>query len=471
MKIRLLSDIHLETGPFTWQDQGEDVVVLAGDIGVGTQGIEWAKSITKPVIYVAGNHEHWGQADLEENIAAMRKAARRSNVHFLERDSVVLEVGGEEVHFLGCTLWTSYCGESRNMFLAALEGSRDYGKIRAPGWNKRNARRLKAFCRRHHLYEPSQEWGDADNVHPAMLLDLHRRSVAWLERQLDGFRMSEIPTVVVSHHAPSMQSLLRARMVSPVDISRYDRIRYRSEEAMHMAAYASDLDSLIKRYSRLLAFWLHGHTHEPLDYALNNVRVVCNPRGYHEPLQTKRDMQVAALFGIAMSAESIARDQADFAENPERGSVYNFERHKVLDLTDGLVPCLVPQARECIKDLLPIAEELRAIAAHPGLEDPALRMLFLRGLRHAARACYVVTEDIALNKNSTDGIDLDYVGRFTLEETSYTSNYGRVDIPVPRIVDALINEIGHAVEYYGGDGYARHVAGLWDRFNKHWIHA
>lgn len=31
MKIRQLSDIHLETGPFTYEDQGEDVVVLAGD--------------------------------------------------------------------------------------------------------------------------------------------------------------------------------------------------------------------------------------------------------------------------------------------------------------------------------------------------------------------------------------------------------------------------------------------------------
>ena len=45
MKIRQLSDLHLETGPFTWEDQGEDVVVLAGDIGVGIAGIEWAKTI------------------------------------------------------------------------------------------------------------------------------------------------------------------------------------------------------------------------------------------------------------------------------------------------------------------------------------------------------------------------------------------------------------------------------------------
>src|ERR1035437_9712065 len=107
MKIRQLSDIHLETGPFTYEDQGEDVVVLAGDIDVGTAGIEWAKTIPKPVIYVSGNHEHWGQ-DIYENLVAMRLAAKGSNVHFLENDEVNLTINGETVRFLGCTLWTDY---------------------------------------------------------------------------------------------------------------------------------------------------------------------------------------------------------------------------------------------------------------------------------------------------------------------------------------------------------------------------
>jgi len=26
--------------------------------------------------------------------------------------------------------------------------------------------------------------------------------------------------------------------------------------------------------------WIHGHTHDSFDYAVNGVRVVCNPRGY-----------------------------------------------------------------------------------------------------------------------------------------------------------------------------------------------
>ncbi|TFW72352.1 hypothetical protein C3Y98_04400 [Methylotenera oryzisoli] len=107
MKLRILSDLHLERNPFTYADQGEDVLILAGDIANGIDGIEWAKAIPKPVIYVAGNHEHWG-CDIYENLKAMRKAAKGSNVHFLENKQIDLTLNGETVRFLGCTLWTDY---------------------------------------------------------------------------------------------------------------------------------------------------------------------------------------------------------------------------------------------------------------------------------------------------------------------------------------------------------------------------
>lgn len=46
MKIRVLSDLHLEfTGylPNELPLVGEDLVVLAGDIGAGVEGIRWAQ--------------------------------------------------------------------------------------------------------------------------------------------------------------------------------------------------------------------------------------------------------------------------------------------------------------------------------------------------------------------------------------------------------------------------------------------
>jgi hypothetical protein len=29
-----------------------------------------------------------------------------------------------------------------------------------------------------------------------------------------------------------------------------------------------------------VSLWIHGHTHESVDYFVNSTRVVCNPRGY-----------------------------------------------------------------------------------------------------------------------------------------------------------------------------------------------
>ena len=62
MKIHILSDLHTEFSDFDPPETDADVVVLAGDIGVGPSGIEWAADhwLDRPVIYVAGNHEYYG---------------------------------------------------------------------------------------------------------------------------------------------------------------------------------------------------------------------------------------------------------------------------------------------------------------------------------------------------------------------------------------------------------------------------
>jgi hypothetical protein len=43
MKIRVLSDLHLEFAGWTPPPADADVIVLAGDIHVGVRGIEWAR--------------------------------------------------------------------------------------------------------------------------------------------------------------------------------------------------------------------------------------------------------------------------------------------------------------------------------------------------------------------------------------------------------------------------------------------
>jgi len=105
---------------------------------------------------------------------------------------------------------------------------------------------------------------------------LHRASVAWLREKLaepfDG------PTVVVTHHAPSLRSVPAAWRDDPVS-----------------AAYASNLDWLVEESGA--ALWVHGHVHESADYIISRTRVVCNPRGYW-PKQPNPHFKPGLMVGV-----------------------------------------------------------------------------------------------------------------------------------------------------------------------------
>jgi len=100
---------------------------------------------------------------------------------------------------------------------------------------------------------------DGDLIWPADVAAEHQRHRAAIEQVLavphDG------PTVVVTHHAPSIRS------IHPGD---------RGDAAS--AAYASDLEEVMLRHQP--ALWVHGHIHHASDYRFGDTRVVCNPRGY-----------------------------------------------------------------------------------------------------------------------------------------------------------------------------------------------
>ena len=52
MKIQYFSDLHLEFGTFQSPATDADVIIAAGDIGVGLQGVEWLQRYDRPVVYV-----------------------------------------------------------------------------------------------------------------------------------------------------------------------------------------------------------------------------------------------------------------------------------------------------------------------------------------------------------------------------------------------------------------------------------
>ena len=123
MKLQILSDLHLEmlNPPYSWRipETPAEMVVLAGDIGVGLKGLKWAlreaERLQKHAVYVPGNHEYYGERlTVLEN---MRAVARGSRVAVLDMD----EFTWNGVRFLGLTLWTDYLLFGREHRAGAME--------------------------------------------------------------------------------------------------------------------------------------------------------------------------------------------------------------------------------------------------------------------------------------------------------------------------------------------------------------
>ena len=89
MNLQIVSDLHLEFGPLSLPVKDTDVLIAAGDIDVGEAGIKWLQQFQCPVIYVAGNHEYWGE-DLHDFARYLTQCVRGERVHYLEKRKVII---------------------------------------------------------------------------------------------------------------------------------------------------------------------------------------------------------------------------------------------------------------------------------------------------------------------------------------------------------------------------------------------
>lgn len=250
MKLLVLSDLHVEFAPFVPEQvawAAADVVVLAGDIHTGVQGMAWARQAfaDKPIVYVAGNHEFYGQ-HWNRLLDKLRAHALIHDIYFLENEAVTLD----GIRFLGVTLWTDFeffGPENRaRMMVAAQLGLNDFQVIKAdPLVNEGKRSGYKSL-----------------KLTPSHTLQRHQESLVWLRQELQN-GVSE-RTVVVSHHYPHPNST---------------HPNWANDDIT--AIYGSKLSEDILLGAKV---WVHGHTHDSCDYRIDDgpcsVRVVCNPRGY-----------------------------------------------------------------------------------------------------------------------------------------------------------------------------------------------
>ena len=234
MRLQIVSDLHLSLAPCEIPDTGADVLILAGDIHRPQAALQWARSLDRRAIYVAGNHEYYGSSIPATN-RLLRELSRDSQVMVL--DCAEMRIG--DVRILGATLWSDFRilgdGPDREQVMAAaVRFSRDFSRIAIDEDQKE-------------VFTPE---------HCACLFERHAR---WLEARLDDPFAGE--TVVVTHFAPSRHSIAPRFAGSPLN-----------------ACFVSDLEALVANSGA--ALWIHGHTHDSFDYRLGETRVLANPRGY-----------------------------------------------------------------------------------------------------------------------------------------------------------------------------------------------
>lgn len=243
MKLRILSDLHVEHFDCTLSAVDANAILLAGDIGSGLRGMHWAAAqfgaeiaAGVPVVYVPGNHEFYG-SDMSEWTDSAKTLAAEKGLVFGDFASVLLKTEGERpVRLLAVTLWTDFAvfGESRVESCAKRTelALNDYNLITTGG------RRLR--------------WHDTRAI--------HEKAIAWLHAEAAKANPAGEKVVVVSHHAPSLHSSLHVYKDDPVT-----------------AGFASNLEAFVAEHVDL---WNHGHMHNGSDYTLGRCRVVANPRGY-----------------------------------------------------------------------------------------------------------------------------------------------------------------------------------------------
>ncbi len=265
LHIREVSDLHLEfyydlydkNGALAKQEVAQilpplptdkkSVLIVAGDLATARAAgrivtfMELVVNRFKHVIYVLGNHEHYGY-DISKSLDTIREALDSSSRVDMSKITIAgnsvetIVVGGVTFH---CgTMWTDYCRDPEVMKFVAGRYLNDHRSIRN---------------------------GDGTVFLPEDAQKIHFSSIKELGARMEGVDNSK--TVVVTHHMPSYQA------VDP----QYTRGVDETSLALN-GAFTSDLDDFIMKHKP--AFWFFGHTHTAYEGKVGDTLLVCNPLGY-----------------------------------------------------------------------------------------------------------------------------------------------------------------------------------------------
>ena len=239
MRIAYASDLHLEfcrdlatSLPDVFD---ADVMVLAGDTETDPYQIAWhlervRQKISTPIILILGNHEYYHHVFPDASALYRHVLSEIPDVHFLDDEACI--IGG--IRFLGTTFWTDFAGGRHT---AACEfGMADFHVIK-----------------------------DGATMAPVRASRIERAHADSWRFLTQALSTDAIPTVVVTHHAPSFFSSPPQFANSPIT-----------------GGFCSNKNEDILALEHPPRVWIHGHIHDHADYMIGDTRVLCHPWGYDD---------------------------------------------------------------------------------------------------------------------------------------------------------------------------------------------
>lgn len=228
-------------------DDKDTILILAGDIWIGTRFIEWAgfswistvSKRFKEVLIVLGNHCYWPMGDLTITKGGYKCNAMLQDFGFhnvtvldcdtIERDGIII---------IGATLWTDMDrGDPHAMMLMPNFMSYDGECAYSTGLNG--------------VYEKfsSYRW-----------VNTHQKHKDYIKLVCENYRDKQI--VVITHHLP----------LTFVGSPRY------SDDGSN-CYYSSDLSDLILDNPNII-YWFHGHSHHQHETKFGETMIINNCVGY-----------------------------------------------------------------------------------------------------------------------------------------------------------------------------------------------
>lgn len=232
MRIQILSDTHLEKHKNRENEilervstnKNVDVLIIAGDLISHRhlkRTLEKICLLYPKVIYVPGNHDYWGKQSIDETETLLSLC--QNDIPNLICDPCTLKVINGQ-RFILTTLWFQF--EDPDVI--------EFGKS------------LR-----------TQYYNDFSNVRNFFDEISFGRFSKQRQFILDNLREGDI---VATHHLPSHKS------VDPF-----------YQNAKGNCFFVNDFEKeILERKPKL---WIHGHTHRGADYYIGETRILCNPHG------------------------------------------------------------------------------------------------------------------------------------------------------------------------------------------------